>query len=341
MGLFGGFKAKFSKESVAKSNTKNSKNKEVVCLGYKVYSEFADPPHYLHQPSSEHTPLPNIKIPPQKSESNSAGSSSAVAHTSLLAKRNKQVSVAINSIPNGLTSNVSSAPSPPNWDGSISTRQNGIITNPKAKQKNGISPKPALRTNNLGEDNAAETCIITNPKAKKSPKKKTAKDDLVPMRETPIGQEDKTRISSSITEVKKSEGCSKSNSYVAEDPTYVQGATSSVNLASNDRLAAGESVAVKTPPKSILKAKSVMEFDEVSKQSSSNTLSVSKSCETITYSATSAVDKNPVNGGYSKNTRGIGNTSSFAANLFFAADDDDDDDDDGVNTGKNRSSADC
>ncbi|XP_060523573.1 putative uncharacterized protein DDB_G0274535 [Cylas formicarius] len=36
MGLFGGFRAKFSKDSNAKKIDKN----EVVCLGYRVYSEF-------------------------------------------------------------------------------------------------------------------------------------------------------------------------------------------------------------------------------------------------------------------------------------------------------------
>lgn len=40
MGLFGGFKAKFSKDSVVKKESKNNKKNDVVCLGYRVFSEF-------------------------------------------------------------------------------------------------------------------------------------------------------------------------------------------------------------------------------------------------------------------------------------------------------------
>ncbi|XP_066246992.1 uncharacterized protein [Euwallacea similis] len=343
MGLFGGFKAKFSKDSVAKSNSKSSKNTEVVCLGYRVYSEFADPPHYSNQPPPEKRPLPVIKITSQKSDSNNVVSSSAAIHNSSHTNRNieiapnKQAPVAINHIPNRLRSNVSSISIPSSREDSISTRQNGIVTNPKAKQKNGISPKPAPRTATLSQSNVAETSIITNPKVKKPPKNKAAKDVSAPKKEIPFSQEDKTYISSTIPEIKKPERRTKSNSYVTEDPICVEGATTSINPAPNGRLAAEDEVR-KTPPKSILKAKSMMEFQEAPKPKSSNTLSVPMSSETVTHSATSTIDENPINKDYSQNMRGIGNTSSFAANLFFAMDDDDDDE---VTPGKNKNSAEC
>ncbi|XP_050296019.1 uncharacterized protein LOC126735937 [Anthonomus grandis grandis] len=51
MGLLGGFRAKFSKDSVAKKNSKISKKNTVVCVGYRVFSEFQDIPQY--RPISE------------------------------------------------------------------------------------------------------------------------------------------------------------------------------------------------------------------------------------------------------------------------------------------------
>ncbi|ENN80706.1 hypothetical protein HUJ04_010567 [Dendroctonus ponderosae] len=73
MGLFGGFKAKFSKDSTAKSASKTAKKNEVVCLGYRVYSEFQDPPQYLLPPRSTPKRVPGVKTVPSRVDPNRNG----------------------------------------------------------------------------------------------------------------------------------------------------------------------------------------------------------------------------------------------------------------------------
>ncbi|CAG9769509.1 unnamed protein product [Ceutorhynchus assimilis] len=304
MGLFSGFRAKFTKDSVAKNAKKDFDKSNVVCLGYKVYSEFQDPPRYLPQNPIEPKPSSTIRTIPVLPESRTNNHSSP-------AIVNPQTRIITNS--NARKPSGKEKPTPPNR---IIRREIHITeTANVAEEINGTAKLETQRTSDRMYVVGKTSSFNPDLKAEQQPKsilKQKPTIEIIELRNDTITPDENSQYmvsedsddDNTLTTPIKSQSSENKIVEVIYDSSNNEGnngtdGTSDSEMSSINRFA-------QELPANYLSTSQIYTETE-----STNISYTQKQSSDSYYNG---------NYGYSQTTGKIGSTSSFAANIFFGGD---------------------
>lgn len=308
MGLFGGFKAKFSKDSVAKNESKNNKKNDVVCLGYRVFSEFdtQQQPHESSRAIKPPSPVRN-HTSVNLNESTTNVKTSSLEHQSPVIAKPKVKKNLKKTSTETETSNVIA---------------NGIVTSEFIE----VEPKTEVKANkhNDAEYIEGKTSTFNPPTTntlhhKNKVVKKTAPKSIL-----------KAKSSSKLRDYNSTE--SENHLGSLDNINNIGLKADNAIVDRRDRSTSNETLSTES-----------IKYSKSTRTTSGSFVSqvstqIQKSGSTYTNdgaSISTSVSQAKVD---VSQTRGIGNTSNVAASLFFADDDDDDYED---NDGANRRSVEC